>query len=81
MELDRLADLGKIHWYKDGSYPTDLRACPSHLIVKRDKNRMVHDWSCAQCPLNAMLANPPVEYGTMDDFLCMLSPGAYMGGG
>ena len=42
---------------------------------------MVHDWSCAQYPLNAMLVNPPVEYGTLGDFLCMLSPGAYMGGG
>ena len=80
VELDRLAALGKIHWYEDGSYPPDLRVCPSHLIVKESKNRMVHDWSCAQYPLNAMLVNPPVEYGTMDGFLELLSSGAYMGG-
>ena len=47
VELDRRADLGEIHWYKGVSYPPDLRVCPSHLIVKKDKNRMVHDWSCA----------------------------------
>ena len=80
VELDRLAALGKIHWYGEGSRPPDLRACPPHLIVKADKNRMGHDWSCAQYPLNAMLVNPPVEYGTMGDFLGMLSPGAYVGG-
>ena len=81
VELDRLAKLGKIHWYKEGSHPPDLRVCPSHLIIKGDKVRAVRDWSCARYPLNAMLVNPPVEYGAMDDFLGMLTPGAYMGGG
>ena len=80
VELDRLAALGKIHWYEEGSYPPDLRVCPSHLIVKGNKNRMVHDWSCAQYPLNALLVNRPVEYGAMDGFLSLLSPGAFMGG-
>ena len=80
VELDRLAALGKIHWYGEGSHPPDLRVCPSHLTVKGDKNRMVHDWSCAQYPLNSMLVNPLVEYSTMGDFLGLLSPGAYMGG-
>ena len=58
VELDRLADLGKIHWYNDGSHPPDLRVCPSHLIVKKDKNRMVRDWSCAQYPLQCHACEP-----------------------
>ena len=33
VELKRLAALGKIHWYGEGSRPPDLRVCPSHLFV------------------------------------------------
>ena len=62
-ELDRLAELGKIHWYENGSYPPDLRVCPSHLIVKGDKARVAHDWSRAAYPLDSALTNPPAQYG------------------
>ena len=41
---------------------------------------MVHDWSRASYPMNAALANPPAQFGAMDDFLQVLPPGAYMGG-
>ena len=44
VELDRLAGMGKIHWYEEGSYPPDLLASPSHLIVKEDKVRAARDW-------------------------------------
>ena len=43
----RLAAMGKIHWYAAGSYPPDLRVCPSHLIVNGDRARVGHDWSNA----------------------------------
>ena len=51
-ELDRLASLGKSHWYGDGSYPPDLCVYPPHLIVRSDKVRVVQDWSNYQYPLN-----------------------------
>ena len=43
-ELDRLARLGKILWYEEGSYPPDLRVCPPRLIAKDEKSRVAHDW-------------------------------------
>ena len=78
--LGRLESLGKIHRYAKESYPPDLEVCQSHLIVKDDKVRVARDWSNALYPLNSVLANPSVQYGTMDEFLGLLSPGAYMGG-
>ena len=78
-ELDRLAGLGKIHWYEEGSRPPDLRVCPSHLIVKGGKARAARDWSRAMYPLNSMLSNPPVQFGATGDFLRALTPGAYVG--
>ena len=62
--LGRLAAMGKIHWYDAGSHPPDLRVCPSHLIVKKEKARVVHDWSIALYSLNSVLVNSPVQYGT-----------------
>ena len=79
-ELGRLAGLGKISWREEGSRPPDLRVCPPHLIAKGEKSRVAHDWSCVGYPLNSVLANPPVQYSAMGDFLQTLSPGAYMGG-
>ena len=75
-ELDRLADLGKIHWYEEGAHPPDLRVCPPHLIAEEEKNRMVHGWSRAQFPLNSLLVNPPAQIGAMDASLSTLPPGA-----
>ena len=79
-ELDRLAGLGKIHWYQGGLRPPDLRVRPPHLVAKEDKVRVIRDWSSALYPLNSVLSNPPVQYGAMDDFLHLLAPGAYMVG-
>ena len=76
VELDRLAGLGKIHWYEEGSRPPDLRVCPSHLIATEDKVRVAHDWSSALYTLNSVLSNPTVQCGTIDDFLQLLTPGA-----
>ena len=77
-ELDRLAPLGKILLYSDGSRPPHLSVCPSHLIIKEDKGRVGRDWSNHQYPLNSVLANPPSQYGTMDEFSQLLSPGPFM---
>ena len=79
-ELDRLAPLGKIHEYRDGLYPADLCVCPSHLIAKRDKVTVVHDWPNRHYPLNSALVNPPAEYGAMDGFLESSTPGGFMEG-
>ena len=76
VELDRLAGLRKIHWYEGGSRPPDLRVCPSNLIAMDDKVRVAHDWSSALYTLNSVLSNPPVQCGTMGDFLQLLTPGA-----
>ena len=69
VELDRLAGLGKIHWYEEHSYPPDLRACSPHLVSEEGNVRVAHDWSSPMYPLNLVLTNPPVQYGAMDDFL------------
>ena len=79
VELDRLATLGEIHWYSEGSYLPDLRARPSHLVVKTDKVRVVRNWPNVLFPLNSTLVNPPVDYGAMDGFRGLLRPGAFMG--
>ena len=76
VELDRLAGLGKIHWYEGGSRPPDLRVCPSHLIAMDDEVRVAHDWSSALYTLNSVLSNPPVQCGATDDFMQLLTPGA-----
>ena len=42
-QVDRLAGLGKIYCYPEGDYLPDLRVCPSQLIVKPDRTRMVRE--------------------------------------
>ena len=80
-ELDRLTKLGKIHWYgSPEEAPPDLNVCPSQLIIKPSKVRLVHDWSCRDYSLNSLLPNPPVDYGAIDGFLRLLRPGAFMAG-
>ena len=41
--------------------------------------RAPHDWLNAVCPLNSALANPFVQYGTMDEFPSLTAPGAVLG--
>ena len=76
----RSAAFGKIHWYSVGSYPPVLRVCPSHLVVRGDKMRVVRDVSSASYPLNSVLGNPPVQYGATGALVRLLSPGECMGG-
>ena len=49
------------------------------MIVKEDKGRVAHDWSNALYPLNSVFANPPAQYGAMDEFLSLPAAGAIMG--
>ena len=70
-ELGRSAAMGKIHWRDVGSYLQELRGCPSHLVVKKDKVQVVRDWSNAPYPLNTFLVKSPSQYGAIDDFLRM----------
>ena len=50
------------------------------MKVKEDKVRAPHDWLNAVCPLNSALANPFVQYGTMDESSSLTAPGAVMSG-
>ena len=74
-----MASRGGVHWFGEGACPPDLRVCPSRVKVKEDKVRAPHDWLNAVCPLNSALANPFVQYGTMDEFPSLTAPGAVMG--
>ena len=42
-ELDRLASLGGVRWFEKGCAPPDLRVCPSRLIARGGKVRVVRD--------------------------------------
>ena len=55
LAIDRLTDEGRTFWYED-EVPTDLDICPSTLIVKMDRSRLVHDWTRAG--LNEFIVNP-----------------------
>ena len=80
-EIDRLTSLNKIHWYEPGSTPPDLLIAPSKVVIKPDKTRVVHDWSAPQGgPLNEYMGPVDVRYGTMDAWLRVLYPGAWMAG-
>ena len=63
-----------------GCHPSDLRVCPSRLIVKPDKIRVGRHWSNLACGLNGLLVNPPVEFGDIDGLLGMPWPGAFVAG-
>ena len=62
-ESGRSAAMGKIHWRDVGSYIPELRVCPSHVIVKKDKVQVVRDWSNALYPLNSCLVTRQVSTG------------------
>ena len=61
-------------------YRSDLGVCPFHLSVEGNKVGVVHDWPNYQCPLNSALVNPPAQYRAMDEFLQLLTTGAFLGG-
>ena len=79
-ELDRLTALSKIHWYEEGCAPSNLCVCPSNVVVKPGRIRVIHDWSHPDCGLNSLLPQPPVAYGSIDSFLSSLKPSAWMAG-
>ena len=79
-ELDRLHDLNKIFWYEENDVPDDLGICPLSVILKKDKTRVVHDWSNPKYQLNAFLENRDVDYGTLDGWVALLKKNGYMGG-
>ena len=77
-ETDRLAALNKSYWYS--SPPEDLNVCPSNLIVKTDKTRIVRDFSHHKAGINSALANRSVDYATLDLFAAPLQPRDFMAG-
>ena len=79
-ELDRLHGLRKIIWYEKGDEPPNLGICPLSVILKKDKTRVVHDWSNPGYALNKYLENRDVDYGTMDGWLRMITKNGYMAG-
>ena len=79
-ELDRLTSLNKIAWYSSDSMPDNLYICPSNIIAKPNRVRLVHDWSHPDCNLNALLLQPDVSYGSLDSWLSNLKPQAFMAG-
>ena len=50
------------------------------MIVEEGKVRVAHDWSNELYPLSSVLDNPPDQFGTTDDFLQLLTSGAYTEG-
>ena len=77
LEIDRLAEEGRVFWYED-EVPHDLDICPSTLIVKMERSRLVHDWTRAG--LNEFLVNPPTEYDTIDTLVSALRPNGFIAG-
>ena len=77
-EFDRLASSHKILWYPVGEEPDDLCICPSSLIIRNARLRVVHDWSIVG--LNIELDIPPVAFDNMDAFVAILRPGCFMAG-
>ena len=75
LEIYRLTEEGRIFWYED-EVPTDLDICPSTLIVKMERSRLVHDWTRAG--LNEFLVNPPTAYDTIDVLISALRPNGFM---
>ena len=77
-EIDRLTSLGKIFWHPDGLRPAYLDICPTTLIVKSSRLRLVHDWTAVG--LNRCLHVPPVSFDTMDTFIRLFRPNCFMAG-
>ena len=78
IETDRLAALLKSHWYF--TPPPDLNVCPSNLVIKPDKMRIVHDFSHQEAGINAALINRDVDYATIDRFTKPLGQYDFMAG-
>ena len=77
-EVDRLTDEGNIYWFPPGEVPEDLDVCPTTLIVRNSRMRVVHDWTRAG--LNEHLAVPEVNFDTVDSWINALRPGCFMAG-
>ena len=77
-EVDRLTDEGKIYWFPPGEVPADLGVCPTTLIVRNSRMRVVHDWTRAG--LNDHLAIPDVSFDTVDSWINALRPGCFVAG-
>ena len=58
----------------------DLRVCPSQLIAEGRKIRVARCWPNRNYGLNEASRDPAVKYGDVDEFLQLLSPGAFLGG-
>ncbi len=76
-EMYRLASIRKILWYPGSSRPPNLDVCPAHIVFGK-RLRIVHDWTKAG--LNRHLLQPPVDYGTMDSLVNLVSPGCHIAG-
>ena len=77
-EIDRLAAEGKIWWYEDNEVPVDIDICPSTLVVKNSRMRLVHGWS--RVGLNECLVVPETSFATIDSLLNVLRPGCHIAG-
>ena len=78
IETDRLAGLMKSIWYAQP--PKDLNVCPSNLVIKTDRVRIVHDFSHPQAGINSALENRGVDYATIDRFIKPLRRHDFMAG-
>ena len=77
-EIDRLTSAGKIFWFEEDCVPDDLDVCPSSLIVRNARMRLVHDWTRAG--LNQHLALPDTSFDTVDSLINALRPNCVIAG-
>ena len=68
VNADELAGSGKILWYPQYNFSSDLRVCPPRLTVQPSEVRMVHNCSS--------FVNPEPDYDAMYGFPTLLRPGA-----
>ena len=61
--LYRLTADGRSFRYEEGDAPPDLDIGPTTLILKSERARLVHDWTCAG--VNQVLEAPPTKFDTM----------------
>ena len=78
-EVMKLGEKKKVWWY-EGKGPGELSICPSNVVVKPGKVRLVHDWSHPECGLNQILGKKEVQYGTVDGMVEGVREGSWMGG-